>query len=167
MKEPWDEAMRYFDLIESKMREKGNLFQKDIIFNIMYSYTLDLYNMINRNLPNLPLGKTATERIFDKFTLLVHLHEKENRPVAYYADELNITPKHLSKVVKQIKGISAKQWLNEHLVYEIKQTLVCTQMSIQEVSDLYSFSSPDAMHHFFRKEVGISPSAFRQQQVQK
>lgn len=160
-----DEAMRYFDLIESKMTEKGNLFQKDIIFNIMYSYTLDLYNMINRNLPNLPLGKTATESIFDRFTLIVHLHEKENRSVAFYADELNISAKHLSKVVKKIKGISAKQWLNEHLVFELKHLLVGTQMSIQEISDAYAFSSPDAMHHFFKKEVGLSPSDFRQQQL--
>lgn len=162
-----DEAMRYFDLIESKIREKGNLFQKDIIFNIMYSYTLDLYNMINRDLPNLTLGKTATELIFDKFTLLVHLHEKENKSVAYYADQLNITTKHLSKVVKQVKGISAKTWLNEHLVFELKQTLIRTQMSIQEISYMYSFSSPDAMHHFFRKETGMSPSAFRQQEIKE
>lgn len=159
------EAVCYFNLIQSKMDERGNLFQKDIIFNIMYSYTLDLYNMINRDLPNMPLGKTATEKIFDKFTLLVHLHEKENRSLAYYADELNITPKHLTKVVRQVKGISAKQWLNEHLIYEIKQTLVRTQMSIQEVADMYSFASTDSMHHFFKKEVGMSPSAFRQQEV--
>lgn len=159
------EAMCYFDLIEAKISERGNLFQKDIIFNILYSYTLDLYNMINRDLPNLPLGKTATERIFDKFSVLVHLHIKETRRVAYYADQLNITPKHLSKVVKQIKGVSAKNWLNEHLLFEVKQTLVGTSMSIQEVSDIYSFSSADAFHHFFNNATGMSPSAFRQQNI--
>lgn len=156
-----DEAMRYLDLIEAKISERGNVFQKDIIFNILYSYYLDLYNMVNRDLPNVPLGKTANERIFDKFSLLVHLHYKESQSVAFYADRLHISAKHLSRVVRMVKGVSAKKWINDHLLFEVKQTLVGSQMSIQEVSDMYSFSSPDAMHHFFRKETGMSPSAFR------
>ena len=158
-----DEALRYFDLIELKMKEKYNLFQKDIIFNILYSYALDMYNMINRDLPNLPLGKTANERIFDKFTLLAYHHIKENNPVTYYADALNITPKHLSKVVKSIKGISLKQWLDEFMLQELKQTLLSTQLSIQQISDEYNFSSADAFHHFFRKHTGMSPSNYRLQ----
>lgn len=158
-----DEALRYFDLIELKMKEKYNLFQKDIIFNILYSYVLDMYNMINRDLPNLPLGKTANERIFDKFTLLAWNHIRENNPVTFYADELNITSKHLSKVVKSIKGISAKQWLDEFMLQELKQALLSTQMSVQEISDEYNFSSADAFHHFFKKHTGVSPSNYRLQ----
>lgn len=161
--EAMDEALRYFDLIELKMKEKYNLFQKDIIFNILYSYALDMYNMINRDLPNLPLGKTATERIFDKFTLLAYHHIKENNPVTYYADALNVTPKHLSKVVKTVKGITVKQWLDEFMMQELKRTLLTTQQSVQEISDDYNFSSPDAFHHFFRKHTGMSPSNYRLQ----
>lgn len=158
-----DEALRYFDLIELKIKEKYNLFQKDIIFNILYSYVLDMYNMINRDLPNLPLGKTANERIFDKLTLLAYHHLKENNPVSYYADALNVTPKHLSKVVKMTKGISVKQWLDGLMLQELKQTLLSTQMSIQEISDEFNFSSADAFHHFFRKHTGMSPSNYRLQ----
>ena len=156
-----DEALRYFDLIELKIKEKYNLFQKDIIFNILYSYALDMYNMINRDLPNLPLGKTANERIFDKFTLLAYHHLKENNPVTYYADALNITPKHLSKVVKMIKGVSVKQWLDGLMMQDLKQILINTQMSVQEISDEYNFSSADAFHHFFKKHTGMSPSNYR------
>jgi AraC-like DNA-binding protein len=122
-----------------------------------------MYNIINRNLPNLPLGKTASERIFDKFTLLAYHHLKENNPVTYYADALNITPKHLSKVVKLMKGISVKQWLDELMLHDLKQSLICTQHSIQEISDEYNFSSADAFHHFFRKHTGMSPSNYRLQ----
>lgn len=158
-----DEATRYIDLIESKMNEKNNLFQKDIVFNILYSYILDLYNMINRDLPNLPLGKTATERLFDKFTVLAYHHLNENMPVSYYANALNITPKYLNKVVKTIKGSSVKQWLDEMMTQELKRVLLNTQLSILEISDRYSFSSSDAMHHFFKKHTGTSPSEYRQQ----
>ena len=65
-----DEAIRYFDLMELKMAEKFNLFQKDRIFNILYSYMLDMYNLINKKLPyvELPLGKTTVENMFDRFS---------------------------------------------------------------------------------------------------
>ena len=83
--------------------------------------------------------------------------------MTYYADALNITPKHLSKVVKSIKGISLKQWLDEFMLQELKQTLLSTQLSIQQISDEYNFSSADAFHHFFRKHTGMSPSNYRLQ----
>ena len=88
-------------------------------------------------------------------------HIKENNPVTYYADALNITPKHLSKVVKMMKGISVKQWLDEFMIQKLKQTLINTQLTVQEISDEYNFSSADAFHHFFRKHVGMSPSNYR------
>ena len=46
---------------------------------------------------------------------------------------------------------------------ELKQTLLSTQMSVQEISDEYNFSSADAFHHFFRKHTGMSPSNYRLQ----
>jgi AraC-like DNA-binding protein len=65
--------------------------------------------------------------------------------------------------VKIIKGISVKQWLDEFMMQELKQTLLSTQMSVQEISDEYNFSSADAFHHFFRKHAGMSPSNYRLQ----
>ena len=49
------------------------------------------------------------------------------------------------------------------MLYELKQTLITTQMSVQEISDEFNFSSPDAFHHFFRKHTGMSPSNYRLQ----
>ena len=62
-----------------------------------------------------------------------------------------------------MKGISVKQWLDELMMQELKQTLINTQLSVQEISDEYNFSSADAFHHFFRKHTGMSPSNYRLQ----
>lgn len=155
------EAMDYINLIEAKLTEKNNLFQKDILFNILYSHLLDMYNMVIRYLPDYSLGKTANEKIFDRFSVLFDNKLKENLPVSFYAEALNITPKHLSKVVKMVKGVSVKKYMNEKMVYALKRALISDMYGIAEISDMFSFSSPDVMHHFFRKQVGMSPSAFR------
>ncbi len=162
-----DEAIRYFDLIELKMAEKFNLFQKDIIFNILYSYMLDMYNLINKKLPymELPLGKTTIENIFDRFSSMVARHIKENNPTSYYASALNISPKHLNRIVKQQKGMSVKQWIDSYMLQEIKRELLHTSLSLKEISMDFSFSSCDAMHHFFKKHTGLSPSDYRRHKV--
>lgn len=162
-----NEAMRYIDLIESKIIEDNNLFQKDIVFNIVYSYILDLYNMITRDLPNIPLGKTSSERLYDKFTVLAYHHLNENLPISFYANALNITPKHLNRVVKNVKGSSVKHLLDEMMMQELKRVLLGTELSLLEISDRFSFSSSDAMHHFFKKHTNISPSEYRRQSNRK
>ncbi len=156
-----EEAEKYFDLMMDKMSEEGNMFQKDIIFNILYCFLLDMYNIINRKIPNMPIGKTANERIFDRFHVLVSNHIKENQPITFYAEALNISSKHLSKVVKELKGISVKRWLDMRMILELKQTLLTTSESLKEISLQYDFSSCDSMHHFFKKHTGVSPSEYR------
>ncbi len=156
-----EEAIKYFDLMRLKMLEKYNSFQKDIIYNILYSFLLDMYNMINRKLPNLPKGKTANERIFDKFNILLSNHIRENRPITFYAEMLNISPKHLSRVVKQEKGINVKRLIDQRMIYEIKQELLSSSDSLKEISINFDFSSSDAMHHFFKKHTEVSPSEYR------
>lgn len=158
-----DEAIRYFDLMELKMAEKFNLFQKDIIFNILYSYMLDMYNLINKKLPyvELPLGKTTVENMFDRFSSMAARHIRENNPTSYYASALNISPKHLNRIVKQQKGMSVKQWLDSYLLQEIKRELLHTSLSLKEISIEFSFPSCDSMHHFFKKHTGMSPSTYR------
>ena len=49
------------------------------------------------------------------------------------------------------------------MLQELKQALLSTQMSVQEISDEYNFSSADAFHHFFKKHTGVSPSNYRLQ----
>ncbi len=156
-----EEAIKYFNLIELKMNENGNKFQKDIIFNILYSFMLDMYNIVNRNLPDMPMGRTSNERIFDKFHILVSANIRNNLPITFYADALNVSPKHLSKVVKIVKGVSVKRWIDQRMVVELKKELLSSTESLKEISLDFNFSSCDSMHHFFRKHTGVSPSTYR------
>ena len=59
-------------------------------------------------------------------------HFKENKDVAFYADKLCITSKYLTMVIKEVSGKSAKDWIVEYIVLEIKALLKNTNMNIQE-----------------------------------
>ena len=70
--------------------------------------------------------KSASTRhkiVFERFIELVTRHHSKERGVGFYADKLCITPKYLSKIVKDTSGLSAPQWIDQYVILEAKQML--------------------------------------------
>jgi hypothetical protein len=54
--------------------------------------------------------------IFNRFCDLVVKHYRESREIKYYADLLNLTPKHLSKVIRMVtNGLSPAKWIEQYV----------------------------------------------------
>ena len=58
--------------------------------------------------------ETRNVEIFNHFCDLVVKHYRESREVKYYADLLNLTPKHLSKVIRAVANISPAEWIERY-----------------------------------------------------
>ena len=100
-------------------------------------------------------------RIPDKFLSLVQQHFKKERFLQFYADELEITPKHLSRTMKSLTGFSAVEWIERYVVLEAKVQLKSTNKSIQQISDELNFPSQSFFGKYFKKCVKMSPKEFR------
>jgi AraC-like DNA-binding protein len=62
---------------------------------------------------------------------LVQIHYKQQRELNFYADLLCLTPKHLSKVVRETSGTPANEWIDNYVILEAKALLKSTNMTIQ------------------------------------
>ena len=80
-------------------------------------------------------------------------HFKENKDVAFYADKLCITSKYLTMVIKETSGKSAKDWIVEYVILEIKTLLKNTNMNIQEIAIRTNFAKVFA-RTFLQKTYG-------------
>lgn len=100
-------------------------------------------------------------RIADKFLTLVQQNFKEQRFLEFYADKLSITPKHLSRTIKQHTGSTAVEWIERYVILEAKVMLKSSNMTIQQISDELHFPSQSFFGKYFKKNVGISPKEFR------
>ena len=58
-------------------------------------------------------------QIFERFIALVNEHHCSERGMAFYADKLCLTPKYLSKLIKQASGRSAPDWIDDFVILEI------------------------------------------------
>ena len=103
----------------------------------------------------------------DIFLDLIHLigkHYAEHRDVAFYADQMCLSPKYLSVLVKSVCGYTVQQLVFKAIVRHSIFMMLNTNKSIKEISDYHHFPNISAFGTFFKKHTGLSPRHFRNQQ---
>ncbi|MBQ0124195.1 MAG: AraC family transcriptional regulator, partial [Bacteroidales bacterium] len=78
-----------------------------------------------------------------------------------YADKLLLTPKYLSKFIKEVSGRTAPEWIDSFIILDAKNLLKYSDMSIKEIAYDMHFSSVPAFYKFFQKKTGMTPAAYR------
>lgn len=96
-----------------------------------------------------------------KFLQLARENFKKERFVDFYANAIEITPKHLGRTIKAQTGYTAAEWLDRMVVLEAKVLLKSTSMSIQQIAEELNFPSQSFFGKYFKNQVGISPKDFR------
>ena len=107
-------------------------------------------------------GQTRSQLIAAEFKQLVNTHYAAERGLAFYADQLCITPKHLAETVKEATGKRAVAWLAEAVLLEARVLLQNPALSIGQVADRLHFADQSTFGRFFRNNTGMSPAGYRQ-----
>ncbi|MEM9527704.1 MAG: AraC family transcriptional regulator, partial [Bacteroidota bacterium] len=79
------------------------------------------------------------------------------------AEELFVSPQHLSAVVKEATGRTPTVYLQETLMQEAQKLLRATSLPISTIADQLAFTDPSYFSRVFKKVVGKSPAAYRQE----
>ena len=123
----------------------------------------DIYVAYKRNPKAAELVKyTRKEKLlFDFFCLVIEFHTV-SRDVAFYAQKMCVSAKHLTMVITDMSGRSAKDWIIEYSILEIKALLRDSDLEIKEVASRTNFQSNSVMTRFFREHTGMTPSEYRE-----
>ncbi len=103
----------------------------------------------------------SSKVIFDRFINLVTEHHMTERGMAFYADRLCITPKYLSKLVKNATGQSAPEWIDAYVILEAKNMLKYSDLPVKEVVSRLNFPNSSSFHKFFKAKTGMTPVQYR------
>ncbi|MDM0026286.1 helix-turn-helix domain-containing protein [Variovorax saccharolyticus] len=101
------------------------------------------------------------DTLVQRYRALIERHFHEHRPLAFYAEALDVTADHLSRVCRAVASSSALALLHERVVLEARRVLVHTPMSVSEVALHLGFDDAAYFSRFFKAEVGCAPSEFR------
>lgn len=100
-----------------------------------------------------------------RFEDLLDAHFLEHWPVARYAEALNVTPTHLTRVARETYGCPATHMIRDRMVREARRHLVYTNLSISQVAYALRFDDPAYFTRTFTQATGQSPRAFRRRIV--
>lgn len=100
-------------------------------------------------------------RMSGQFLLLVQENFRKERFLEFYADKLEVTPKHLSRTVKKQTGYTAVEWIERYVVLEAKVLLKSSNLNIQQIANELNFPSQSFFGKYFKKLTGLSPKEFR------
>jgi AraC family transcriptional regulator, transcriptional activator of pobA len=102
-----------------------------------------------------------------RFKALLDRHFREHRPVGAYADALGLTAGQLSRICREVLGMSALDVINARLVHEAQRELVYTAGSVKQLAAELGFGDDAYFSRFFRRHTGLSPRAFRAQALSR
>ena len=106
-------------------------------------------------------GRDRATELFERLVQLISEHYREQRSVEFYAEQMNISSKHLSRVVGNTTGKSVHHWIDEFVVLEIKNLLKYSDMSVQQISYALNFPNPSFMGQYFKRITGMTPGEYK------
>lgn len=88
-------------------------------------------------------------------------HLSENLSVSHLSEVFNYNPSYISRLFKQVQGETLSQYLKRIRLNRAKELLRSTNLPIQAVADATGFDTVQYFSMVFRKEIGITPTAYR------
>ena len=143
--------------IEECLAMTGHLFYRDMLLNAVQRMIIDFFDFHAALYGNETITTPAAILMEGFLRLLEQGEFREHRDLAYYADRLCVTSKYLSETVKKYSGYPANHWINRYTALDISRLLRNPNVTIQELTDMFGFSSPTVFGRTFRRETGMTP----------
>lgn len=145
----------YFDLLFREYQ------REDSSEKALQSLLFLLLSEIHRSSqpPQATIKKQAI--VFKQFITLLEKNYNQKWTAADYAQALNISPRHLNRIIHSMTHQSLSKIIQDRLILEAKRLLNFTNLSIKQISEVLGFEDAAYFARCFRRETGLAPSEFR------
>ena len=151
----------YYQTIREKMSDREHHYRTDLVKALLLAMFYDMSNVIWRVEQQGTKSQTRADVIFANFIRLLEQHFRQERRVSWYAEQLCITPKYLSEIVKQVSKRTPNEWIDNYVILEIRVLLKNSTKSIKEIAEELQFPNQSFLGKYFKEHIGVSPSLYR------
>lgn len=99
------------------------------------------------------------------FFKLVSQYFAEHHHVDFYANELCITSKHLSRIIKDVAGKTPYNVICDEIIHHALAFLEDDKISVGQIAEQLHFSDQAAFCKFFKKQMNMSPMTYRRKKM--
>lgn len=102
------------------------------------------------------------EQLFNDFYNLLENNYKEHKDIIWYADQLFLSPKYFSFVIRQFTGLGAGEWIDDMIISQAKKLLHSQRdKNIEQIAQDLGFHESGSFCRFFKSRTGQRPSQYR------
>ncbi len=139
--------------------EDNSPYRDKIVRSILQSMIYYIAGVVNLDKDN--HKKERKEELFSHFVQLIIKNYKKSKKLDFYAQQLFISPKYLSDIIKKISGQSAHDWIDRYILLEAKILLRTSDKTIAQIADELNFPNNSFFSKYFKKNCGITPKEYR------
>lgn len=158
--ESWRTLTSLYDFMCEQNRRTAHPTQAEVIKALFFVFIAEVSRLYAPE-TRLRLPQTRPGAITDDFFTLLHHNFRTQHFPAFYAGELNLTEKYLSKVIGTTTGRTPSAWIADFLMRESRLLLQATDRTVGEISEMLGFPNSSFFARFFRRHAGCSPRSFR------
>lgn len=157
----------YFQLLCRRMRDRTPSLYYDIVRSLFSTMLLEVLALMRGEKGQDDETESANtsslhrQRLADKFMRLVEQSDGRIRKVDDFANQLNVTPKYLSTLLKETMNRRPSEVIRFFTLKGIQHRLRFTDMTMQEIANDMKFPNASFFGKYFKEHAGMTPLEFR------
>ncbi len=106
-------------------------------------------------------ANSVAKDTFDRFVRLVNQNCTQQRQIKFYAQKLCLTERYLGTLIRQVSGITAKEWIDRATITAAKVMLRHSEVPVSELADKLNFANPSFFCKYFKRRTSLTPQSYR------
>ena len=144
-----------------KEYRENNMLREAKITNLINCIYIELTRVYTADVTIEKLGSTSYAQILEQLERLINIHFYSQKLPKFYASQLNITTKHLNRVVQKTINKTTSQLISERILLEAKRLIVHSNDNLAGIANTLEFSDYAYFSKFFKSKIGMTPMEFR------
>jgi AraC-like DNA-binding protein len=154
-----------YRFIQDELNERIDKFSQDVIISQIEL----LLNYANRFYDRQFLTRKAVNNdLLAKLEQHLEVYFSEEKPlikglpsVNAVAENLNITPRYLSDLLRNLIGLNTQQFIHEKVIEKAKEYLAKDELTTAEIAYQLGFEHPQSFNKLFKSKTSLSPSDYK------
>ena len=154
-----------YRFIQDELNERIDKFSQDVIISqieVLLNYANRFYDrqFLTRKAVNNDLLARLEQQLEDYFNEDSSLIEGLPA-VNTMAEKLNVTPRYLSDLLRNLVGLNTQQFIHEKVIEKAKEYLAKDGLTIAEIAYHLGFEHPQSFNKLFKSKTSLSPSDYK------
>mgnify|MGYP002522098155 CR=1 FL=1 len=159
----------YFQLLCNRMKSSISRIAPDIIRSLFGTMLMEVVSVMRCHAeqntePDQQVETNSNlhkKLIIDNFMKLVEESDGRIRRVDEFARQLNVTPKYLSTILKEVMMRRPSVYVLHYTMKAIERRLRFTDMTMQEIANDLNFPNPSFFGKYCKEHLGMTPLEYR------